>query len=50
MLFVAKDKKRDLLSELLNDQDIKRVLIFTRTKHGADRVSKHLYKAGIQRH
>jgi len=48
VLFVAKDKKRSLLSELLNDEDISRVLIFTRTKHGADRVAKHLHRGGIR--
>ncbi len=48
VLFVAKDKKRALLSELLNDKDIKRVLIFTRTKHGADRVAKHLHQSGVR--
>ena len=48
VLFVAKDKKRALLGELLNDQGIERVLIFTRTKHGANRVAKHLHQAGIQ--
>jgi len=48
VLFVPKDKKRDLLSNLLTDKDIKRVLIFTRTKHGADRVTKHLQQNGIQ--
>ncbi len=48
ILFVPKDKKRALLGELLNDSDIERVLIFTRTKHGADRVAKHLHQCGIQ--
>ncbi|CCQ74884.1 DEAD/DEAH box helicase [Magnetospira sp. QH-2] len=47
VLFVPKDKKRALLSELLNDPDIKRVLVFTRTKHGADRVTKHLNREGV---
>jgi ATP-dependent RNA helicase RhlE len=47
VLFVAKDKKRTLLSELLNDEDISRVLIFTRTKHGADRVARHLHRGGV---
>ena len=42
VLFVAKDKKRALLGELLNDEAIERVLIFTRTKHGANRVARHL--------
>ncbi len=48
VLFLPKDKKRALLGELLNDQEIKRVLIFTRTKHGADRVAKHLDRQGIR--
>ena len=48
VLFVAKDKKRALLSELLNDHSISRVLIFTRTKHGADRVARHLQRGGVQ--
>ena len=48
VLFLPKDKKRALLGELLNDKDIKRVLIFTRTKHGADRVAKHLVHRGIR--
>ena len=45
---MAKDKKCALLGELLNDQDIQRVLIFTRTKHGANRVARHLEQKGIQ--
>jgi ATP-dependent RNA helicase RhlE len=48
VLFVQKDKKRALLSELLNDKDIERVLIFTRTKHGADRVARHLHQKGVK--
>ncbi|MCZ6848142.1 MAG: helicase-related protein, partial [Alphaproteobacteria bacterium] len=48
VLFVPKDKKRALLGELLNDKSIERVLIFTRTKHGANRVARHLHHSGIQ--
>ncbi len=48
VLFVAKDKKRALLAELMTDADIKRVLVFTRTKHGADRVVRHLQRAGVR--
>ncbi len=48
VLFLPKDKKRALLGELLDDKNIKRVLIFTRTKHGADRVAKHLHHSGIR--
>ena len=47
VLFVPKDKKRALLGELLNDKDMARVLIFTRTKHGANRVARHLHDRGI---
>nr|ABZ06107.1 putative DEAD/DEAH box helicase [uncultured marine microorganism HF4000_005I08] len=47
VLFVPKDKKRALLGELLNDKDMARVLIFTRTKHGANRVARYLHDRGI---
>ncbi len=48
VLFVQKSKKRALLDELLNDKSIKRVLIFTRTKHGADRVARNLHDSGVR--
>ena len=48
VLFVPKGKKRELLSDLLNDKAFERVLIFTRTKHGADRVARYLHQSGIQ--
>ncbi len=48
VLFVAKDKKRALLCELLDGDDMARVLIFTRTKRGADRVARHLDQSGIR--
>ena len=47
MYFVSKPDKRRLLLHLLEDQSIRTVLVFTRTKHGADRVAKDLNKAGI---
>ncbi len=40
--FVAKNDKRALLTHLLNDPGIERALIFTRTKHGADKVVRYL--------
>ena len=46
--FVDKKKKRDLLTSLLRQEEIKHTLVFTRTKHGANRVVKHLDKAGIR--
>ena len=44
---VEKNDKPALLEHLLGDQHIQRVLVFTRTKHGADRVVKTLAKANI---
>lgn len=46
--FVDKENKRHLLISVLNDGKIDRALVFTRTKHGADRVAKDLTKAGIK--
>jgi ATP-dependent RNA helicase RhlE len=46
--FVSKKKKRDLLEHLLADSAITRALVFTRTKHGANRVVKNLSQAGIR--
>ncbi len=49
LYFVEKARKRDLLLYLLKENpDISRTLIFTRTKHGADRVTTHLRKAGVE--
>jgi ATP-dependent RNA helicase RhlE len=46
--FVPMAQKRDLLSDLLGNPEIERVIVFTRTKHGADRVVKHLEQRGIE--
>ena len=45
--FVAADRKRALLGELLRDPSLKRSIVFTRTKHRANRVAEQLDKAGI---
>jgi ATP-dependent RNA helicase RhlE len=42
-----KPEKRKLLLHLLNTDDTPSILIFTRTKHGADRVAKDLRNAKI---
>ena len=47
VVFVDTTKKRDLLVELFADATMSRVLVFTRTKRGADRVAKALDEAGI---
>ncbi len=44
---VDKDRKRELLSHLITTRDWKQVLVFTRTKHGANRLTKQLEKDGI---
>jgi ATP-dependent RNA helicase RhlE len=45
--FVEKENKPSLLLHLLNDKTIKNILVFTRTKHGADKVAKFLIRAGV---
>lgn len=41
-------KKRAMLSELLLDQSMSRILVFTKTKHGADKVAKHLGQISVR--
>ncbi len=45
---VPRIRKTQLLTELLKNKEMDSVLIFTRTKHGADRVVRDLRQAGIQ--
>jgi len=44
---VDRERKRELLSHLIKKGDWKQVLVFTRTKHGANRLSEQLDKDGI---
>ncbi len=44
---VVQKDKRALLLHLLKDENIENALVFTRTKHGADKVAKVLNSAGI---
>jgi ATP-dependent RNA helicase RhlE len=44
--FTDKENKRALLVELLKRPEHECTIVFTRTKHGADRVMRHLAKAG----
>jgi ATP-dependent RNA helicase RhlE len=46
--FVNQAEKQALLTVTIRNEDIDRALIFTRTKHGADRVVRFLEGAGIQ--
>ncbi|MBS1736453.1 MAG: DEAD/DEAH box helicase [Bacteroidetes bacterium] len=45
---VEKNDKRQLLIHLLKDENIQNALVFTRTKYGADKIARDLYKAGIK--
>lgn len=44
---VEKKEKKDLLLHLLSEETEKSVLVFSRTKHGADKIARILCKAGI---
>lgn len=48
LYYVDKENKRPLLAHLLKQENFRSTLVFTRTKHGADRVAKFLNKSGIQ--
>jgi ATP-dependent RNA helicase RhlE len=47
VMFVSRADKRALLERLLQTDTISRALVFTRTKHGANRLSEQLARAGI---
>ena len=44
---VDRERKRQLLSHLITSRGLEQVLVFTRTKHGANRLSEQLDKDGI---
>jgi ATP-dependent RNA helicase RhlE len=46
--FVEKPDKPGLLVDLLRGPAMEEVLVFTRTKHGANKLAKHLIKSGIR--
>lgn len=48
LYYVERDRKRALLAHLLNDDLAGSVLVFTRTKRGADRVTSDLMKVGLK--
>jgi ATP-dependent RNA helicase RhlE len=47
VIHVEQQKKSALLVELFRDASLKRTIVFTRTKRGADKVARHLEAAGI---
>jgi ATP-dependent RNA helicase RhlE len=48
VMFVERPNKRKLLAQMLDGIDVESAIVFTRTKHGANRVVKDLGKAGIE--
>ncbi len=48
VVFVEQAEKRNLLARVLRGTAEGRALVFTRTKHGADRVCEHLGRSGVQ--
>jgi ATP-dependent RNA helicase RhlE len=48
VFFVEAANRRALLSALLRDSTVARALVFTRTKHGANRVAEQLSRGGIR--
>lgn len=46
--YVEKKEKINLLTSLLEDKALESVLVFSRTKHGADKIARVLTKAGIK--
>ena len=48
VVFVEQQRKRALLAELFDDAAFKRVIVFTRTKRGADRVARSLEQVGVE--
>lgn len=48
LYFVEKPEKKKLLLSLLQNETGKSVLIFSRTKHGADNIARFLKKSGLQ--
>jgi len=48
LYYVERSSKADLLKTLLEGDEIKNALVFTRTRHGADRVERTLSRAGVR--
>lgn len=48
VMYVERKHKKDLLRHVFKNKDLKRVIVFTRTKHGANQVSEVLEKNGIR--
>ena len=47
LYFVGKENKKQLLTHILKNSDVESALVFTRTKHGANKIAEFITKAGI---
>ena len=47
LYYTNRDSKKDLLFHILQDEDMDQVLLFSKTKHGADRIVKNLVKQKV---
>ncbi len=48
VVYIEQGKKRALLTEMFSDPEYKRCLVFTKTKHGADKVAAYLETGGVE--
>lgn len=48
LFYTDRTTKRSLLLHILKEEEIEQVLVFGRTKHGADKIARYLKKEGIQ--
>lgn len=48
VMHMPKETKRARLMDLMADPHLERVIVFTRTRHGADKVVKHLDRGGVK--
>jgi ATP-dependent RNA helicase RhlE len=48
VVLVARHEKRAVLERMLRSAEVERALVFTRTKHGANRLSEQLKRSGIE--
>jgi len=46
--YAEKTEKVDLLKQVVKSHDIEHAIVFSRTKHGADRIAKNLNKVGVK--
>jgi ATP-dependent RNA helicase RhlE len=45
--YVQRESKRALLKHVIKEKEMQNVIVFARTKHGADKIAKDLNKSGI---